>query len=285
MNDHSVAYLGIPGSFSHSIATRLFGASALFLPCASFRGIFDAVASGKCRNGVLPIENSLIGSIHENYDLLRSFDLPIVNEAILQIEHHFSAPAMSSSSAALADFHTLRSHPKAIEQCTRFLAANPHLRCETASDTATAAQEISRSQERGIGVICSEDAARLYGLTILQRNIQDFSNNQTRFAVIGQTPCPTEQSNKCSLVFTLPHAEKSLFRAFSVLMEEDINVSKIESRPIANKPFEYLFYIDFEFDPGSRKIIDQMAERFEKATLHTRWLGFYPRSGPARNAS
>ncbi len=239
--DKRVAYQGIRGAFSYLTALRCFGSDTLLLGCPNFRDVFEVIKRGEVDMGLLPIENTLAGSITENYDLLLEYpEIQIVAEAYTPVHH-----ALLALEAA-QDVHALKkviSHPKALEQCVEFFRENQHLVKEVHYDTAAAALNVAKMGDISIGAIAHACNAEIYGLKVLQDHIEDDPQNTTRFIVVSQKGAATKRE-KCTLTFTIDHAPGALVRALKRF--EGFNLMKIESRPIKNKPFEYRFYIDFE---------------------------------------
>ena len=238
----SVAYRGIPGSFSYLAAQAIFGKEVALSGIDDFEGIFKSVAAGSDEAGVIPLENTLAGSVHENYDLLLQYDLAIHAEYHLRVEHH-----LVGLQSDISKISKVYSHPKALEQCKIIFNDLPHLERRPFSDTAAAAKQVKTRGDPSLAAIASEEAAKLYGLTIIRRNIEDNRSNFTRFVTIKRKLERAADADKCSLILSLPHAPGSLMRALQVISDEGLNLTKIESRPITGKPFEYHFYIDFEF--------------------------------------
>lgn len=267
-----VAYQGIRGSFS-SMAARAM-AQEPFEPVETsrFREIFEHVAAGRADLGIVPIENALAGSVHENYDLLGEFQLSIVAEHYLPVELHLVAPV----GAELAGVRQVSSHPKALEQCSKFLEERPQIAKLSSSDTAGAAQEVARRNDISIAAIASDEAAREQGLQILARSIQNHGMNATRFVAVRATANTTGAANKCSLLFTLPHQPGSLARILTAIADANGNVTKIESRPITGKPFEYGFYIDVQ----AANEISAVARAVERLASSSRVLGLYEAAAP-----
>ncbi|MBU6446696.1 MAG: prephenate dehydratase, partial [Verrucomicrobia bacterium] len=228
-----IAYQGIQGAYSHKALEQIEG-EKVGLP--TFHDVYEAVSSGKVDLGLLPIENSLIGTIYETIDLLAGGDLKIVGEIIIKIDHCLLAlPG--------AKIQKVLSHPKALAQCTRFFKAHPEWEIVPHYDTAGAAHDIAMSGDRTVGAIASEAAAKEYGLEIIQRNVQDHEQNYTRFFLISKTGT---SGNKGSLCFTLDHAPGKLVEMLDQFAKAGMNLTHIVSRPIPGKPFEYLFYVDLE---------------------------------------
>lgn len=268
-----VAYQGVKGSFSSMAATALVGMDCEPLHTTRFREIFEHVAGGTADLGVIPIENALAGSIHENYDLLGEFSCSIIGEYYCPVQLHLMGiPGTSASLAALT--HVV-SHPKALEQCSTFLESLPALIQVNYSDTAGAALHVRNRGEASVAAIASEEAAGTYGLTILARGIQNHALNSTRFVAVSLNPQECSSAAKCSLLITLPHAPGSLARILSAIANLGGNVTKIESRPILGKPFEYRFYIDIESLQENPRVLQEMIEAVKKLSASCRILGVY----------
>ena len=236
-----IAYQGEPGAFSEAAALRLDPAADV-LPCVSFEAVFAAVVGGRATHGILPIENSIGGSIHRNYDLLLEHELPIVAEVELPVVHHL----LALPGVPLAAIRRVCSHPQALAQCERFLRSLPDVELVATYDTAGSAKQIQEEGLRDTAAIASARAAELFGLATLQEGIQDFADNVTRFLLVGRAGQPLSQPDKTTIVFALGNEPGSLFKALSVFALRDINLSKLESRPIRGRPWEYLFYVDLE---------------------------------------
>jgi len=234
-----IAYQGEPGAYSEAAALR-YTDHADLLACESFDQVFQAVDQGTASHGVLPVENSIGGSIHRNYDLLLEHDLPIVGEVQLVITHNL----MALAGTKIDQLTRIYSHPQALAQCERFLRGLPHVAVEASYDTAGSAKLVKEKHLVGAGAIASERAAQVFGLEILKSEIQDFSDNITRFLVISRVADPDPLVDKTTVVFSLPNEPGALFKALSVFALRDIDLTKIESRPIRGRPWEYLFYVD-----------------------------------------
>ncbi len=235
-----IAFQGEPGAYSEAAALR-YSDHADLLPCESFEQVFTAVASGKATHGILPVENSIGGSIHRNYDLLLEHDLPIVGEVQLTITHNL----MALPGTRLDEITRIYSHPQALAQCELFLRGLPGVAVEATYDTAGSAKLVKEQQLTGAGAIASERAAQVFGLEILKAEIQDYSDNITRFLMVSRVAHhDPQQADKTTVVFSLPNEPGALFKALSVFALRDIDLTKIESRPIRGRPWEYLFYVD-----------------------------------------
>lgn len=270
-----VAFQGEPGAYSEQAVFNYFG-SVEAKPCESFDVVFDSVVSDECENGLIPIENSLAGSIHQNYDLLLRHDLHIVGEYLLRVQHCLIAlPGVKKE-----DIRKAISHPQALGQCAAYLR-NLGIKPETVYDTAGSVKMLKASGERTTAAIASRRAAELYEMHILEEGIEDNAENYTRFLAISKSEVKPEGEAKTSIVFTLKNQPGSLFKAMSVFALRDIDLTKIESRPLQGKPWEYLFYIDFigaTHEETVRKALDHLSEY----ALMTRVLGSYPKYNGGR---
>jgi prephenate dehydratase len=266
-----VAFQGEPGAYSEQAVYGYFG-PVQAQPCESFEAVFAAVTSAAVEAGLIPIENSLAGSIHQNYDLLLRHDLYIVGEYLLRVHHCLiAAPGVQ-----LADIHKVISHPQALGQCAAYLREHG-LTPEAVYDTAGSVKMLKESGARTTAAIASKHAAELYGMHILEEGIEDHPENYTRFLAVTRSPVEPEGEAKTSIVFTLKNAPGALFKALSVFALRDIDLTKIESRPLPGTPWDYLFYIDFigaAHEPHIAKALDHLREY----ALMLRVLGSYPRA-------
>jgi prephenate dehydratase len=265
-----IAFQGEPGAYSEAAALR-FSDHADLLPCESFEDVFAAVASGKATHGILPVENSIGGSIHRNYDLLLEHDLPIVAEVTLPITHNL----MALPGTALKDVKRILSHPQALAQCERFLRGMSGVSVEATYDTAGSAKLVKEQRLADAAAIASERAAKVFGLEILRAEIQDYSDNITRFLLISRAGETGDHVDKTTVVFSLPNEPGSLFKALSVFALRDIDLTKIESRPIRGRPWEYLFYVDIPIGRHDLRCARALVHLAEFARS-MRTLGSYP---------
>jgi prephenate dehydratase len=294
------AFQGVHGAYSELACKQLLGPRTKTLPCESFEDVFEAVAQGKVERGILPIENSLAGSIHQNYDLLLARDLHIVGETHLKVEHVL----MCHPSASLRALTQVRSHPQALAQCSRFFAVNKRIKPVVFFDTAGAAESLAAENPPGIGAIASAYAAELYGLKVLKRNLQNQPNNFTRFLAVAKAPLKPAKapkstaasmatattaataagatgSRKTSIVFMPSRNQVGiLFNILGVFALRGIDLLKIESRPNPLSPFEYWFYVDFAGGVGETPV-DQALEQLGAMASELKLLGSYPASAPA----
>lgn len=237
-----IGYQGMKGAFSYLEAKRQFGDNNIFIGRATFREVFEDLQEGRIDAALLPIENSLAGSIHEVYDLLYLYPFTIHGESYRRIEHCLLGIGK------LEEVQTVFSHPKALEQCTKFLKAHPGIKPVVHADTAGAAEEVAQKKDKTLASISSEECAKIYGLQVIQKNIEDEPNNYTRFFVISKEKDQPGKKNKCSLMLTLKHEPSALHNFLGLFAEEHLNLTKLESRPMKQRPFEYIFSLDFEFD-------------------------------------
>ena len=234
-----IAYQGEPGAFSEA-ASRLVDANASLVPCKSFEDVFATVEHGPAGYGVLPIENSIGGSIHRNYDLLIENHLPIVGEVEVPVVHHLLALPGTS----MAAIKRIYSHPQGLAQCERFLRTLSGVEIVATYDTAGSAKMVADGTLTDTAAIASARAGEIFGLTPLASSVQDFDDNITRFIVIGRRPLKQSVPDKTTIVFTLPNEPGSLFKALSAFALRGVDLTKLESRPIPGRPWEYLFYVD-----------------------------------------
>ena len=234
-----IAYQGEPGAFSEAAARRI-DAEAQLVPCRSFEEVFESVDAGPSAYGVLPIENSIGGSIHRNYDLLLAHELPIFAEVELPVVHHL----LALPGATLGGLRRVYSHPQGLAQCERFLRTLTGVEIIATYDTAGSAKMVADAGSIESAAIASARAGEVFGLTALASSIQDFDDNITRFLVIGRRPLKHAIADKTTIVFTLPNEPGALFKALSVFALRGVDLTKLESRPIPGRPWEYLFYVD-----------------------------------------
>jgi prephenate dehydratase len=272
-----VAFQGERGAFSEDAARQLLGANTETLACRSFDEMFGAVASGEADCAVAPIENSLAGSVHKNYDLLMEHNLTIIGETNVRIAHNLIAlPGVS-----LAEIRRAHSHPVALAQCEKFFRNHPQIEARPAYDTAGSVKTVIENGDRGDAAIAGATAARIYGAQIVAANIEDNAQNFTRFLLLAR---PDESiqlaesgERKTSIVFRVANKPGSLFRALAVFSLRDIDMTKIESRPIEGRPWEYSFYLDVAGDQHEPRLERALAHLGEM-TESIRVLGSYPRA-------
>ncbi len=280
MSPHStdplrIAFQGEPGAYSEAAALEYFGEQFVTHPCHAFEDVFAAVVDEQVTHGILPIENSLAGSIHRNYDLLLRNQLHIVGEYHYRVSHCL----LGLSGARLEDLARVHSHPQALAQCEASLA-RLNLEPVVEADTAGSARWLKESGTGQEGAIASRRAAQVYNLDILAENLEDNQANFTRFLVLARQPLEVIDADpaqyKTSIVFSMPNLPGILFKAMSVFALRDIDLTKIESRPIAGKPWEYMFYIDFA-GYVQTPVCARALAHLEELTVFLRVLGSYPR--------
>jgi len=280
-----IAFQGERGAFSEEAARQLLGAEIDVLPCTRFEDVFRSLQRGVVEGAVIPIENTLAGSVHENYDHLLHYKLPITAETSVRIVHNLMAPPGVSFSR----IRRVYSHPVALNQCLDFFAQHPEIERVTYYDTAGSAKMIMEEGLRDAGAIASVVAAQTYGVRILRRSIEDDRRNFTRFFLLRTAiytrrhalHLPPNAPWKTSLVFATRNTPGALFRCLSAFALRDLNLTKIESRPLRGKPWEYLFYLDFLGRMGTPNVKNALGHLRELADL-LQVLGCYP-AGMAAN--
>lgn len=246
-----IAFQGERGAFSEIAAKYYFSETVKLSPSYSFDEVFKKVKSGEVNFGVVPIENTLYGSIFETYDLLLKYSLTIFGELNLQINHHL----MAVKKFKLNQIKKIFSHPQALGQCSEFLLKLKNAKINPAYDTAGSINLSNENKNEPTAIIASKKAAELYNLFILKENIQNNSENITRFLIIGKKSFSNKILNpKTSICFELKSIPGALFKALSVFALRDIDLVKIESRPIPSRPFQYIFYIDLLGNKNDEKI-------------------------------
>ncbi len=274
MDEILVAFQGEAGAYSEQAALEHFAQHIIPLPCYSFEEVFSSVTSAKADYGIVPIENSLAGSIHRNYDLMLRHKLSIVGEHHLRISHCL----LALKGVKIEDIKRVHSHPQALAQCESSLN-NLGVEQIPEADTAGSARLLREHPDQQAAVLASKRAAIVYNLNILAENMEDFSANYTRFLILSRNSPkiddPERGEYKTSLVFSLNNRPGSLFKALSVFALRDIDLTKIESRPFQGRPWEYLFYIDFAGHALARSCARAL-EHLQELAPFIRVLGSYP---------
>ncbi|HWL64861.1 MAG TPA: prephenate dehydratase [Actinomycetota bacterium] len=268
MDDAIVAYQGEAGAYSEEGAIALFPETE-HKPYSSIRKVFEAVEVGKVDFGLVPMDNSQAGSINETYDLFLKHGLHLVGETVVRVNHCL----LGIPGTAMDELTEVISHPQAIAQCEEFLSAL-ELKIRAEYDTAGAAKQIVDDKMTTTAAIASKRAAEIYGLEVLAEKIQTYPDNYTRFGALSRAPDPLREPDKSSLVFGVGHVAGSLFRCLGAFAERHLSLSKLESRPRAGRPWEYVFYADIEAPAHAPQMIEALAEVSEHATF-TRLLGTY----------
>src|SRR5580698_4130722 len=273
------AFQGELGAFSQVAARQLSGDNFIPVPMQTFEDVFVSVVNGKCHCAVIPIENTLHGSVHENYDHLLKYDLPIRGETFLRIVHNLIVPP----GVKFSQVRRVYSHPVALNQCRHFFEENPQIEKTPFYDTAGSVKMVTEKGLTDAGAIASANAAEIYGGKILRKSIEDDRENFTRFFLLEKPrrkrasikPAQTGTRFKTTVVFTTRNLPGALFRSLSAFALRDINLTKIESRPLRGKPWEYLFYLDFighVEDPACRNALTHLGELADLLRV----LGCYP---------
>ena len=268
----SVAFQGEPGAYSEQAAFQYFGSRAAVKACESLETVFKEVESGGVQFGIIPMENSIEGSISRSYDLMLESSLMVSGELHLRVNHFL----IGNPDATLDSIRRIYSHPQALGQCGSFLR-QLNFELIPTYDTAGSVKMI---KEKGImdgAAIASERASSIYGMKILARDIQDNPNNFTRFFAIGRKDAPPSGDDKTSMVFAVKHRPGALYEFLRVLAENKINLTKIESRPTRKKAWEYNFYLDFEGHRQDENFRDALPS-LEDHVLFIKILGSYPRA-------
>jgi len=267
-----VAYQGEPGAYSESAIYSYFGSSAQPLPCRTFSDVFRSVEMEKTAFGIVPIENSIEGSVNAVYDLFLKYDPRVCGEIILKITHCLIA----NPGTKLSDIKVIYSHPQALGQCRAYLES---LNCELIStyDTAGSVKMIKEQGLTDAGAIAGERAAEIYSMNILARDIADNPNNYTRFFVLSKNDAPPSGNDKTSVIFSTKHIPGALYQALGEFAKRKINLTKIESRPTKRRPWEYNFYLDFEGHRSEQRCAEAL-EGLRSKAVFVKILGSYPKA-------
>ncbi|MHB9073790.1 MAG: 3-deoxy-7-phosphoheptulonate synthase [Desulfobaccales bacterium] len=268
------AYAGVPGSFTHKACRQFFGEDVPLQTCSSFREVFDLVDRGQAAFGLLPLENSLTGSFHENYDLFLEYDLKIAGEVTLRIKHNL----IGHENTSLKGIKRIYSHPQVFRQCKEFLEAHPDWDRIACQDTATCVERVKENNDPGEAAIAGDEAARLYRMVVLKEGIEMNPRNFTRFVVISKQGDLPGLKNKTSLIYSVSDRPGSLFETLRVFADHSINLVKLESRPRHDRPWEYLFYVDVDLDLSAepnRPLLEQLRAKTE----YFKSLGSYQKGG------
>jgi chorismate mutase/prephenate dehydratase len=268
----TVAFQGERGAYSENAVYQFFGSTVEVKPCRDFRDVFESVKKQEAQAGVVPVENSIEGSVNQNYDLFFTYDLKVCGEVIVKVAHCLIANPGTSLDSVKAVY----SHPQALAQCRSFLE---RLNCELIPtyDTAGSVKLIKEKKLTNAAAIASEKAAELYGMKILARDIADNTENYTRFFVLSKEDSPITGKDKTSIIFSAKHEPGSLYHALGEFAKRNINLTKIESRPTKKTPWEYNFYLDFEGHRTEPRCAEAL-KALEKHATFVRILGSYPKA-------
>jgi prephenate dehydratase/chorismate mutase len=265
-----VAFQGARGAFSEAAAVKLLGENITLVPRATFESLFEAINDQSADCILAPIENSLAGFVHACYDLLLESKLYISGEVIIPINHYL----IGCTGASFADIRTVESHPVALDQCRRFLAANPQIHRVAAEDTAGSVARIVAQGDLTHAAIAGKRAAEQYGGVILREHLEDSSENYTRFLWLTPSEQPSDQTNKISLVIELPHQPGALHDALEPFARRGIDLLKIHGRPVKGRPWEYCFYLDLPGSLNDGEVTAALGELRDRR-VETRVLGAY----------
>lgn len=264
-----VACQGVEGAYSQYACDKLFSTPSIMY-FNRFQGVFQAVESGLCRYGILPIENSTAGSVNEVYDLMRKHHFYIVRSIKLRIDHNL----LVKKGTKLSDIKEIISHQQAIDQCSEFLKTLKDVKITVCENTAAAAKMVAESQRNDVAAISSRNCADLYGLSVLSDTVQNNDNNYTRFICISKKLEIYQGSDKISMMFSIAHKPGTLYNVISRFSALGLNLTKLESRPMPGKDFEFMFYFDLNAnikEPKVLKLIGEFDDEFDKFTF----LGSY----------
>lgn len=263
-------YQGVPASFSHQAAMEYFGEKTETVNYSSFQEVFEALQNNEIKYGVLPIENSSTGGISEVCDLLGKYGCYIIGEKCIRVEHNL----LGIKGAAVSDIKEVYSHTQGFLQCKKYFDNHTDWRLIPYYNTAKSAEYVSMENTKSKACVASKKAAEMYNLNVLEANINYNRNNYTRFIVIGREINPGKQCDKISIAVTLPHKAGSLYSILKDFACNNLNMLKIESRPIQDKPWEYSFYIDFQGNIEDKEITDAL-DVIKKKSLDYKFLGNY----------
>ena len=265
-----VVYQGVEGAYQHEAALRYFGNDVNIFHMGTWRECMEAIKEGMADYAVLPIENSSAGEVDAIYDLLEEFDNYIVGEQILKINHAL----LGLPGTKLSDIKTVYSHPQALMQCSVYLDSHPEWRRISLSNTAVAAAKIQEDQDKAQAAIASPSAARFHGLEVLEMPINHNRFNSTRFIIVTNRKMYEADAKKVSICFELPHKSGSLYNILSHMIYNDLNMCKIESRPIPERNWEYHFFVDFEGNLNDSAVKNAIRGMMEES-VHFKILGNY----------
>jgi prephenate dehydratase len=275
-----VAFQGERGAFSEEAAVKLLGEEIALVPRPTFEAAFSAIGDGVADYILAPIENSLAGSVHRSFDLLVDSRLNILAEVIIPIAHNLIAvPGSSFDEVAVVE-----SHPVALAQCEQFFIANTRLKRVVTEDTAGSVRAVVRAGDRTRAAIAGRRAAEIYGGAILREHLEDNSENYTRFLLLSPSPDAAENADKLSLVFQLDHRPGALVHSLEPFARRNVNLMKIESRPVHGSPWQYRFYLDLQASRRDPEVAAALAE-LESLVVDLRILGSYASAARSENKS
>ena len=265
-----VAFQGERGAFSEEAAVKLLGEGISLVPRPTFEAAFNAIRDGAADYILAPIENSLAGSVHRSFDLLVDSRLNILAEVVIPIVHNLIA----APGAKFEEIAVVESHPVALAQCERFFAAHPRIKRIATEDTAGSVRDVVKSGDRTRAAIAGKRAAEIYGGVILREHLEDNAENYTRFLLLSESAVVPENADKLSLVFQLDHRPGALYHALEPFARRNLNLMKIESRPVHGSPWQYRFYLDLQASRRDPEVAAALRE-LESLVVDLRILGSY----------
>ena len=270
---YDAAYQGRPGAYSEAAARGLLGAAAVLLPCDTLEDAFGALAGKRVDHAVVPVENTLAGTVSKTYDLLLEYDLAVSAEHVEHIDHVL----IGRPGATLDGVRRVLSHPVALAQCEQFFRSHPAMSPVPVFDTAGAVPLALEDTEGTTAAVASRAAARIYGGSVLREHLQDHAENFTRFVLVGPDPASpdTGQPTKTMIALRLGNMPGALWSALEPFAKDGINLTKIESRPVAGRPFEYAFILEFQNDRANADVGAVLRE-LERRTRWMRVVGTFP---------
>jgi chorismate mutase/prephenate dehydratase len=266
-----IAYQGETGAYSEMAVSKFFGIKAKPVPCKDFKDVFESVKNNETPNGVIPIENSIEGSVNQNYDHFITYDLKICGEVAVKLAHVL----ITNPQTKLEDIATVYSHPQALGQCRKYLEKHKW-ELIPAYDTAGSVKIIKEKQLYNAAAIASEKATDIYNMKIAARDIADNPSNYTRFLILSHEDAAPTGDDKTSIIFSAKHAPGTLYSALGEFASRNINLTRIESRPIKTAAWQYNFYLDFEGHKTEKRCIEAL-QALEKYATFIKILGSYPR--------
>lgn len=266
-----ISFCGAVGSFTYLAAQKQYGNNVDYMGFPSFSQVFKSVAVGEVDFGVVPIENTIAGSIYQHYDLLESFGVFVTGEIVMRIKHHL----LTKKGMEVGGLKKVLSHPKALEQCQKFFVEHPQIEAVACSDTATAAK-MALNSDGSVGAIAGIHAANIFDLSVCKKHLEDHEANYTRFFCLEKQQ--SNEGEKCCLVAILKHECGSLHKMLTALTNNNLNLTKIDSRPVRGRPFEYLFYLDIELSKGGMLKKSEVEHSLHSVEGEVKILGMYNRS-------
>ena len=267
-----IACQGVEGAYSQIAASKMFKIPSI-LYFSSFDGVFAAIESGMCEYGVLPIENSTAGSVKRVYDLMVDHNLYVVRSMRIKIDHNL----LAKPGTRLSDIKEIFSHEQAIDQSAAFLRTFKNVKVTVCPNTAVAARMVAESERSDVAALSSRDCAELYGLESLANSVQDKSNNYTRFICVAKNPQIYPGADRTSIMLVTPHKPGALYNVLARINALGLNLLKLESRPLPEREFEFMFYFDIEGSPYSPELLELISE-LESDSEEFKYLGTYAES-------